>query len=88
MAKTRFLVFVRGLKKPGFLPRLKMGIKYFGKNPVSGFCAGIQETGFFTEIKGLRFFATLRMTLIKNPVSGFCAGVKETGFFTEIKDGN
>jgi len=51
LAKTRFLVFVRGLKKPGFSARLKMGIKYFGKNPVSGFCAGVKETGFFSEIK-------------------------------------
>jgi hypothetical protein len=41
------------------------------KNPVSDSCTGIQETGFFSEIKGLRFFATLRMTLGKNPVSGF-----------------
>jgi hypothetical protein len=51
VAKTRFLILARGLKKPGFLPRLKMGIKYFGKNPVSGFCAGVKETGFFSEIK-------------------------------------
>ncbi|MGB7712039.1 MAG: hypothetical protein WBL95_21330 [Microcoleus sp.] len=40
-----------GLKKPGFLPRLKMGIKYFGKNPVSDSRTGVKETGFFTEIK-------------------------------------
>ena len=28
-----------------------MGIKYFGKNPVSDSCTGVKETGFFTEIK-------------------------------------
>jgi len=52
------------------------------KNPVSDSGAGVQETGFFSEIKGLRFFATLRMTLIKNLVSGFGAGIQETGFFS------
>jgi len=28
-----------------------MGIKSLGKNPVSGFGAGVKETGFFREIK-------------------------------------
>jgi len=54
-------------------------LNILGKNPVSGFGAGVKKPGFSPRLKVRTKY------LGKNPVSGFGAGVKKPGFSARLK---